>query len=174
MVRLQYRSRFLVQISALRLAAGAGASRRSRAAAPNYSLPGVLDPPVWDWRPRRRPRPPRQAGGLSSSARPLPASASSFRFRRPIVRLAGRRDWEGHQALRRRAIPDGAAHAGAFGGQDPFGLAQAPPWNLTSALLVTAFASYYVNLKNKEYQGYENAVFRGPGRRGSDPRAASL
>jgi len=27
---------------------------------------------------------------------------------------------------------------------------------------VTAFASYYVNLKNKEYQGYENA-FRGPG-----------
>jgi len=124
MVRLQYRYAFLVQI-ALLLAAGAARADEAVPAAPTDSLPGPRIP-ARSVGARGPPAPPRQAGGLLVR-RARPGERLVVSFRRPIVRLAGRRIG-GHQHCRRRAIPERRCNMPALSaGKNHFGLAQAPP-----------------------------------------------
>ena len=168
MVRLQYRCASLVQIALLLAAGTARAEEAAPAApvmpaAPTDSLPGSSIPPGLGLAPEAPPVPPTPGGRAPSFGAPAPASASSFRLG---GRLFG---WQAVGIGRTPGTaPEGysgtALHMPALSaGKNPFWPGAGVALNLTYGnSLVTAFASYYVNLKSKEYQGYENA-FRGPG-----------
>ncbi len=132
-------------------------------ALPADSLPGSSLPPGLGLAPEAPPVPPAPGGRAPSFGAPAPASASSFRLGGKLF------GWEAVGIGRRPGTaPVGysgtALHMPALSaGRNPFWPGGGATLNLQYGnSIVTAFASYYINLKNKEYQGYENA-FRGPG-----------
>jgi len=170
MVHRQYRYACLVPI-ALLLAAGAARADEAGTvpadeavpAAPTDSLPGSSGPPGLGLAPEAPPAPPAPGGRAPSFGAPAPASSSSFRFG---GRLFG---WEAVGIGRRPGTaPEDysgtALHVPALSaGKNPFWPGAGATLNLQyGSAIVTAFASYYVNVKNQEYQGYDNA-FKGPG-----------
>ncbi len=171
MLQLQHRYASLVQIAFL-LAAGAARAEEAAPAAPaapavpaaaTDSFPGSSVPPGLGLAPEAPAAPPAPGGRAPSFGAPAPSPASSFRL---SGRIFG---WEAVGIGRTPGTaPEDysgtALHVPALSaGKTPFWPGAGTALNFQYGnTFVTAFASFYVNLKNQEYQGYENA-FKGPG-----------
>jgi hypothetical protein len=153
MVRLQYRYASLVPI-ALTLAAGAVRADEAVPAAPTDSLPGSSVPPGLGLAPEAPPVPPAPGGRAPSFGAPTPPSASSFRL--------GGKLW-GTEAVGIGRTPGNPPenYSGTALHLPALQTSKSAVWSGAGANLnvqygtsvVKAFASYYVNLNNKEYQG---------------------
>jgi len=153
MVRLQCRYAFVVHI-ALFLAAGAARAEELVPAAPTDSMPGSSVPPGLGLAPESPPVPPAPGGRAPSFGAPAPPSASSFRL--------GGKLW-GTEAvgIGRTPCPAPEDYSGTALHLPALMTSKSPVWSGAGAniniqygtSLVRAYASYYVNVNSKEYQG---------------------
>jgi len=170
MVSLQNRYVCLVPM-ALLLAAGAAWAEEPAPALPAAALmpaastdssPGASVPPGLGLAPEAPPVPPAPGGRAPSFGAPVQDRSTSFRLNGRIF---------GWEAVGIGRTPDPAPkdysgtalHVPALGaGKNPFWPGAGAALNVQyGTSLVTAYASYYFNVKNQEYQGYENA-FKAP------------
>jgi hypothetical protein len=166
MVRLQYAS--LVSIALFFAAGSARAEEPASAApvmpaAPTDFSPGSSVPPGLGLSPDAPLVPPAPGGRAPSFGAPIQDRSSSFRIGGRIF---------GWEAVGIGRTPDPAPkdysgtalHVPALvAGRNPFWPGAGTALNLQYGnAIVTAFVSYYINIKDKEYQGYENA-FKEPG-----------
>ena len=163
MVRLQYRYASLAHV-ALLLATGAARAEEAVPAAPTDSLPGSSVPPGLGLAPEAPPVPPAPGGRAPSFGAPSPPSAWSFRLGGKLF------GWEAVGIGREPCpVPKGgysgtALHMPALStGKNPFWPGAGANLNIQYGnSFVTAYASYYMSLNRKEYQGWGNP-YRGPG-----------
>jgi hypothetical protein len=153
MVRLQYRYAFLVHI-ALFLAAGAARAEDLVPAAPTDSMPGSSLPPGLGLAPEAPPVPPAPGGRAPSFGAPTPPTASSFRI--------GGKLW-GTEAvgIGRPQNPPPENYSGTALHLPALMTSKSPVWSGAGGKIdiqyggsfVRAYASYFVNVNNQEYQG---------------------
>jgi hypothetical protein len=163
MVRLQYRYASVVLISLLLAVGAARADEAAPAvplvpAAPTDSSPGASVPPGLGLSPEAPPAPPAPGGRAPSFGAPVQDRSTSFRINGRIF------GWEAVGIGRTPdPAPEGysgtALHVPALvAGRNPFWPGAGAALNFFYGnSIVTAYVSYYFNVKNQAYQGYENA-----------------